>query len=349
MSQIIKLSPTSSQDKTKATENRMRENKTSSSSNLFSAHSEHIKTQIENTTQDALSDIFSYLHLSEKSPVATTSKQFYSALKINYQRTKSLKIKPGHNILEPGPNIQKLLTPYIRGHLNKLDLNSTNITIEDLEFITKNFPKLEHLNLGHCCQIIDEIEKLASLTSLQHLNLEWCEITDNEIEKLVSLTSLQYLNLEWCLQITYNGIKKIADSFTNLKHLDFSYCPEITDFGIEKLVPLTSLQHLNLTCCSQITDTGIEKIAASLTNLQYLNLSGCSQITDAGIEEIGASLTKLQYLEIEECVLITNAGIEKLAPLANLQHLFLNFSSKITDAGIALIKRSGLRIASRFI
>ena len=206
------------------------------------------KAKINNIPEETLSHIFSYLPSNEKPRVGATSKLFKAAMELNYTDTESLKIKPGCNI-------QNILKPYIGGKLKILDLSANSmsgVTSKDLEFISKNFPDLLHLNLKRRNIDDAQIGKITTLTKLQNLDLGSCDkITDAGFQKIAaSFTNLEQLSLSNCDNLTDDGIKIIADSLTKLKSLDIE-CTELTDNGIKMVkvgvpVPVTySLPRVN--------------------------------------------------------------------------------------------------------
>ena len=170
------------------------------------------KAKINNIPEETLSHIFSYLPSNEKPLVGATSKLFKAAMEYNYKDTESLKIKPGCNN-------QKTLKPYIGGKLKILDLSANSmsgVTSKDLEFISKNFPNIQYLNLRNCSLITDEgIEKIAA-----------------------TLKNLQVFDVWGCPIITDAGIEKIAAGLKNLKYLSFKNCKSITDDGIDLIKKL---------------------------------------------------------------------------------------------------------------
>lgn len=155
--------------------------------------------------------------------------------------------------------------------LNHGFVSKNYVTDSTLELLSRNFPNLAEIGLGHCSSLSnDGLQHLSALENLVKLNLEQCWV--HELGKSVDISALQGL--------------------TNLTWLSLERCRRIRD--ISALRSLINLTWLNLSECH------IEDISAlqSLTNLTYLNLEGCIHIKN--FSPI-MHLPKLTHLVISQC------------------------------------------------
>jgi hypothetical protein len=80
----------------------------------------------------------------------------------------------------------------------------------------------------------------------------------------------------------------------------------VTDAGIACLTGLRQMISLNLSSCS-LTSTGMETLVKN-RQLIRLNLSYCNRITDAGLKLL-KTMPELRYVDLQGCVKITNGGV----------------------------------------
>lgn len=117
------------------------------------------------------------------------------------------------------------------------------------------------------------------------------------------------------------------------------------DEELEKLInELSGLQQLvmlNLSENRNISDNGLRSLHR-LTNLQILNLSSVG-LTNAGMAHLSV-LSRLENLDLSFCNRITDPGLKALRSLPNLTTLNLQGCVKVTTAGVARMRRSGLNI-----
>ncbi|MDW7995999.1 MAG: leucine-rich repeat domain-containing protein [Gemmatales bacterium] len=114
----------------------------------------------------------------------------------------------------------------------------------------------------------------------------------------------------------------------------------ITDAGLKELATLKKLKTLHL-CGTGLTDVGLKELAA-LQNLTTLDLSD-TPITDAGLKEL-AALKNLTTLDLEN-TRITDAGLKELARLKSLAVLYVDGGTKVTQRGIAELRKALPRCA----
>ena len=120
-------------------------------------------------------------------------------------------------------------------------------------------------------------------------------IGDETVEQLSRLTHLRYLKLAGT-GITNTGLIEVG-KIASLRSLDLRDCA-ISDAGIGHLVGLTQLKALRLSGKSGATDVG-----------------------DAAMTDI-AGLTQLKSLALD-CLWVSDLGIASLAPLQNLEELYM--------------------------
>ncbi len=197
-------------------------------------------------------------------------------------------------VIEETQNIREVLNDFISkktniSSLEKLEIHNTNLTDNDLKFISIHFPNLTKLKIAMCRRITDE--------GMAHLS---------------KLTSLTYLNLLHCLLITDTGLERIK-GLIHLTYLNLSLCKRITDVGLGHIKHLIHLTYLNLMGCERITDVGLERIKG-LIHLTYLNLSWCWLITDLSLEYV-KYLIHLTYLDVLMCRQLTNDSLENISYL----------------------------------
>lgn len=103
-------------------------------------------------------------------------------------------------------------------------------------------------------------------------------------------------------------VKDLAE-LDSLVYLNLSENRKITNEGLERLKGLPRLTALNLSSCS-ITNEGLLFLKA-LGKLETLDLSYCNRITDTGLKAL-KGLPRLAYLDVRGCVKVTTAGLARL-------------------------------------
>lgn len=110
---------------------------------------------------------------------------------------------------------------------------------------------------------------------------------------------------------------------------------------VRELEGVSSLTYLNLSENRKISDDGL-KILRALTQLTQLNLSSCG-ISNEGLPYL-AAFPRLERLDLSFCNRITDTGIKVLKNLSRLTFLDLQGCVKVTNGGLARIRRRGLEI-----
>lgn len=103
-------------------------------------------------------------------------------------------------------------------------------------------------------------------------------------------------------------VKEVAHLKT-LTYLNLSENRKVDDDGIKLLKALPQLTRLNLSSCS-ITNTALDHLRA-LARLESLDLSYCNRLTDPGLKAL-KNLPRLTYVDLQGCVKITNGGLARL-------------------------------------
>lgn len=175
-------------------------------------------------------------------------------------------------------------------HLQKLDLQSTDVTQACLSF-------------------------LRPLTSLQVLDIDPdTPITDAGLQAIGPMTSLQELVL--CKTVSDDGLRAMS-RLTGIQRLDLSGC-NVTDKGLWTLTSLSVLHTIDLSSLP-ITDAGLTALA-QLQSLTSVDLSRCHRITAGGVWELQTLC--LQTLKLAECVNMYPPAFG-LPPFARLKELDL--------------------------
>jgi len=237
-------------------------------------------------------------------------------------------VKPKLKVLDLG-GCRKLTDIGVVGLLNltdgetltELDLQDTNITLDNISDLNIRLPKLEKLSLGECFNITDAVISLLNTVGgeLKHLDLSETFITLDNIGDLnTTLLKLEYLDLGCCDNITDTGTISLLNMVGGeLKHLDHSD--------------------------SNITLDNIGDLNTTLLKLEYLGLGGCFYIKDTGtislLNRVGG---ELRVLDLSDTNITLDNSKDLNTTLRHLEHLLLASCAKITDTGtISLLNRVG--------
>ena len=166
---------------------------------------------------------------------------------------------------------QSMLEGIVRRQPLALNLDHTNITFRQLEWLLQRLPRLLKLSLdGNTSAAVTSL-LFASCPPLRSLDISWCEgVRDDLLFDLLSppsegksrLRHLRELRLSGC-DVTDETIRNISRFLPYLETLDVSYCSKMTDAGVDVLTSETSI-------CRDI--------------LREIDLSGCVRITNASLE-----------------------------------------------------------------
>lgn len=260
-------------------------------------------------------------------------------------------------------------------NLQKLTLNSGNITDEELKHLTLH-PSLLELCISTSQDIINLSLKYFKSNTIKKLKVKRYKLTHEFFENIHSLSCMQELDLSDCkIQVEdivsfkfpinlqklflkhwdFSGKSLDLTNCINLQDLNLSNCKNITGFGSFKF--LDNLKTLDLSYC-EITDKDLEDLK-SFSNLQELNLSCCEKITDKGFEnlkfflslkklnlwgtqikELGPLklLSNLEELDLSDCNNITDDGIENIQSVSTLRKLNLKDCDNITGDSLEKLK-----------
>ena len=193
------------------------------------------------------------------------------------------------------------------------------------------------------------LEALARWTNLQSLSLPDGVVTDELLLKLSTLTQLRTFELNGMRYggpVTARGLAVLSSfphlqelrldglalsdevtipigTLTELRSLLFYRAP-LTDAGIANLSRLTMLEELGLGE-SQVSDKSLE-IIGKMTRLQSLDLR--APVTGKGLSAL-RNLKDLKWLTLGPTV--NDDTLEAIAPLKNLEHLYLE-KAQISDS-----------------
>ncbi|EFJ37627.1 hypothetical protein SELMODRAFT_437235 [Selaginella moellendorffii] len=259
-------------------------------------------------------------------------------------------------------------------HFLRLEASTRNriqlMRHEVLEGILHRYSRLEHLDLSHCIQLVDENlalvgqiagNRLASINlsrvggftsaglgllarsccaSLTDVDLSYCSnLKDSDVLALAQISNLQALRLTGCHSITDIGLGCLAAGCKMLKLLTLKGCLGITDIGIALVaVNCKQLRTLDLSY-TEVTDEGLASIA-TLHSLEVLNLVSCNNVDDGGLRSLKRSCRSLLKLDVSRCSNVSDAGLAALATShLSLEQLTLSYCSIITDDLLATFQK----------
>lgn len=108
----------------------------------------------------------------------------------------------------------------------------------------------------------------------------------------------------------------------------------MTDDGFKELASLKTLAHLSIVDC-EFSNAGLKHLAE--LDLVSLNLHH-TRVTDAGMKHL-LGMKKLSILNVN-AEGVTDAGLMKLAKIKTLTSVTVRRSARVTDAGIAKLKKA---------
>jgi hypothetical protein len=130
----------------------------------------------------------------------------------------------------------------------------------------------EQMHLQDCCQLQQQLPRLAHMQQLQHLTISFSTWVDDSV-----LTGLSGL--------------------TNLRSLSIVSCHNFSGVGFSSWGSMQGLTRLNLSGCGGVSDAGLAALATECGGLRELVLAGCKAVTDAGVAEL-AQLRWLRQLNM---------------------------------------------------
>ena len=108
----------------------------------------------------------------------------------------------------------------------------------------------------------------------------------------------------------------------------------------------TDLEELGLSNQEAVTDVALRAIAAHLPKLRLLQCDCCSGISDGGVIELVQKCTSLQSLDLGETLITDAAGIAIGQNCPNLEELWLNRNTSITDRSLVAIAHGCARLTT---
>lgn len=258
--------------------------------------------------------------------------------------------------------------PLLKEIKNLKSLSISDFTIVDT-FSPEFAAKLEELTLNHCNLVCedDALTRFAShLTNLKKLNLTHFRAGREDTFFFTELgkhcKQLQDVRLSNCTHLSNDGFAGFATAFKNVKKLSLENIP-ITGENLKEVLKDCTFRELQLIDCKNLTDEGFAIFTQALKECRTLNLRGCTLLKGSSFKELAMCQT-LKNVDLTHCTLLTNQSIQDLAPALKsakfislmgckkltdtslqslsgcnqLEELWLNDMSKITDKGfIALI------------
>lgn len=225
--------------------------------------------------------------------------------------------------------------PEVGEAITALYFEESTIIDEDIEFLTKNCPNLETLNLKHQKQVTDQslVYLQNNCKNLQTLYLSNCSLTfgglvsfaqnlpkmrhfeflDSNIDNRISDEEFGTLVKAWPMletlfingnKVTDDGIKVLSESCPNLRMLEMKEATEITDVGLEFLAE--KCQHITAFSLShnRILTSKCIQIAQKWSQLEYLQLPSCiTSFYGSGVDlkSLAVACPELKYLDFSEC------------------------------------------------
>ncbi|PWA81261.1 Leucine-rich repeat, cysteine-containing subtype [Artemisia annua] len=196
-----------------------------------------------------------------------------------------------------------------------------------------------------------------SCPNIKHLDLSLSKYLDHQVAELefddVGLCAIasacihmDHVNLYGRLHIKEIGIGSLVRSCRNLELLNLQNCANVSDKSLNMIGEATHLKELYLSRCNLISDLGLEYLANGDLRycLEELDLDKCDRITDNGIVYL-KKLVSLRSLSLCGCgANITDHGVVALCELPNLETLYLNSLTSMTDISLLEIGRKCLKM-----
>ncbi|KAL4232969.1 Antagonist of MEN (Mitotic Exit Network) [Mactra antiquata] len=173
---------------------------------------------------------------------------------------------------------------------------------------------------------------------LKVLDLQDCDVTDVGLNAICKCSQLRKIDLnsnkESRVNITSEGICKLARSCPHLQTVYLRRCINITDSAIQTLSrSCPQIRLLNIGGCKNLTDVSLQALGENTKFLKSLNISN-TQITDAGIMMLvsGQCAKSLTEVHINNCANVTDEAVEAVVhfcPQINI--LLFHGCPKITE------------------
>lgn len=231
--------------------------------------------------------------------------------------------------------------------------------------IAEGCPSLQHVHLGDCGPITEDIQNLlgrkrhklvsfsckiyvtkdiaeyiSECTKLQHLDIENYNdgLSYDDIQSLIKLTGLRSFAFRFCSEDVMNNLPMFfrSGSFSQLVHLDLSESYYINDILMNSVFEnCPQLRYLNISGGQSLQNDGLRYIGRC-SRLEHLDLSVCMDLTDGSMKYVGAGCHNLKKLDISACYKMTDKAIEYIVKCQNLQVLKFNYND-LTGSNFHLI------------
>ena len=230
--------------------------------------------------------------------------------------------KPDKNFENPTKKIGDISFEEEKGEIEAVK-NLSRLPPENIteEWVKDNLKEnVEKINFENCYWLSkDLISKLGRLDkNLKKISLRNLDLSNYIVENIIKYTkNLEELDLSNCTGLKNGLLEIIAEKGTNLKSLNL--------FNVSEA----------------INDAGLINMGYKLQNLKSINLGRNYDITDKGIKGLLCHGIKLNKLELTGNTKLTNEGIKNIFEFCSesLEDLTLNFLPKITDEGLADLKK----------
>lgn len=179
--------------------------------------------------------------------------------------------------------VSDLSIKYLVKHCKYIsDLNLSGckgISDQSMRYIGDNYKELEQLNITRCIKITDHglQNVLLKCTALRGLNLyALSSLTDRAYGKIGFLAHLEFLDLCGAQNLSNRGLSCIAGC-KNLVSLNLTWCVQVTDEGVIRIAEgCRSLEFLSLFGIVGVTDRCLEVLSSCCSNtLTTLDVNGC--------------------------------------------------------------------------
>ncbi|XP_071716848.1 F-box/LRR-repeat protein 3-like [Rutidosis leptorrhynchoides] len=185
------------------------------------------------------------------------------------------------------------------GRVRKLVLSrTTSLRYSGLEMLIRSCPKLQSVDVSHCCHFGDrEAAAISFAGDLKEVKLDKClRVTDVGLAKIaIRCQNLEKISLKWCLEITDLGIDLLSNKCPNLKHLSVSYL-KLSNESLRSISNMKKLQVLSMVGCGLVSDEGLHFIGNGCPSLQTIDVSRCEHISSTGLISIIRGCKGLQKL-----------------------------------------------------
>ncbi|WBV60832.1 hypothetical protein PFY12_01625 [Chryseobacterium camelliae] len=103
-------------------------------------------------------------------------------------------------------------------YLSQFGCRDSDLTDEDLYFITQYVTHIDRLAIGGSFVTEEGLQCLEKLKNVEYLDLRSMPLNDDNLDCILHLENLEYLYIKFT-DVTVNGISKILQSFPKLQTL----------------------------------------------------------------------------------------------------------------------------------